>query len=578
MMQSFRFFPFTVAFFFISTFCRAQLNANFTSSVISGCVPLTVNFTNTSTGNPASYNWNFGNGNSSILENPSATYSLPGTYTVKLMVSNSSASDQEIKTNYITVYSNPVAAFTVNPDTACAGSPVTFTSNSLAGTAGAINHWRWSFDDGYVDSITGGVAIHTYSFAQVFHANLIISDVHGCNSTISKNVVTVNGPIANFVTTPASGCNAPINISFTNTTSGFVSGYQWNFGDPSSGSGNVSTLTNPNHLYNNTGTYNITLIANSALCTASFSYSLQIIHTAAAFSTDTMICLGDTALFSNITIPSNASYSWDFGDGSTSTSSNPFHVFQNSNFFTVQLTATANGCIHTTSHIVHVRTRPNATILATPSFSCLLPQIVSFSVPTPNIAHWLWNFDDPSSGANNTSALASPSHTYTLFGIDTPYVIVTDVYGCKDTAVLHHLNLKEFTVGIQSFFVTPTAQIPLDSGCVPLTLLFEGTININSFPPVQYVWNFGDSTGNFTSSSSTITHTFTSAGHFHVTLTVTNQAGCIATDSHWITTGTLPNAGFAWSDTVTCFGGTVTMYNTTPQPVTSWSWNFGDGQ
>src|SRR6476646_6505595 len=98
--------------------------ANFTADNTSGCGPLRVAFTDQSTGDPDSWSWDFGNGQLSILQNPTITYTQPGTYTVRLIVKNASGIDDEIKTDYITVFASPTAAFTANLKTACVPAAV----------------------------------------------------------------------------------------------------------------------------------------------------------------------------------------------------------------------------------------------------------------------------------------------------------------------------------------------------------------------------------------------------------------------------------------------------------------------
>ena len=73
----------------------SQPVANFVANKVNGCAPLTVQFTSLSTGNPSSYLWDFGNGNTSTLINPSASYVNPGKYTVRLTVTNSAGSNQK---------------------------------------------------------------------------------------------------------------------------------------------------------------------------------------------------------------------------------------------------------------------------------------------------------------------------------------------------------------------------------------------------------------------------------------------------------------------------------------------------
>jgi PKD repeat protein len=92
----------------------SQLTAAFTSNTVSGCTPLLVHFTDQSTGSPTQWRWELGNGTISFLQNPSTTYFNPGTYNVKLVVRNAGGTDSIIKTQYITVYPNPVVNFTAS--------------------------------------------------------------------------------------------------------------------------------------------------------------------------------------------------------------------------------------------------------------------------------------------------------------------------------------------------------------------------------------------------------------------------------------------------------------------------------
>src|SRR5205809_5098951 len=84
--------------------------ANFTANNTSGCGPLRVSFIDQSTGDPTSWSWDFGNGQLLTVQNPTITYSQPGTYTVRLIVRNASGIDDEIKTDYITVFGSPSAS------------------------------------------------------------------------------------------------------------------------------------------------------------------------------------------------------------------------------------------------------------------------------------------------------------------------------------------------------------------------------------------------------------------------------------------------------------------------------------
>ena len=138
-----------ILFFLIISFAeaRAQLQANFTVDKASGCSPLEVLFTNTTSGasGAVTYKWDFGNGNSSTLVNPAATYISEQAYTVTL-----SATDGGIKSTIsktITVYKKPVVGFSSSTSKGCIPLLVSFTSSSTAGD-GTISNYLWDFGDG----------------------------------------------------------------------------------------------------------------------------------------------------------------------------------------------------------------------------------------------------------------------------------------------------------------------------------------------------------------------------------------------------------------------------------------------
>jgi len=114
--------------------------ANFTANVTSGCAPLSVNFTDLSTGSPTTWNWEFSNGTLSSAQNPTVTFSAPGTYSVKLVVQNSSGIAELERINYITVFPTPTVGFSANLTLSCIPATVTFTDQSTP-AGGPIVAW-----------------------------------------------------------------------------------------------------------------------------------------------------------------------------------------------------------------------------------------------------------------------------------------------------------------------------------------------------------------------------------------------------------------------------------------------------
>jgi PKD repeat protein len=104
-----------------ATGARAQLTADFSADVRQGCSPIVVNFRDLSTGSPTAWHWDFGNGGTSTLQNPSATFFAVGTYSVTLTVTNNngSSSNTVTKTAYITVLNEPTVNFSANTTTGC---------------------------------------------------------------------------------------------------------------------------------------------------------------------------------------------------------------------------------------------------------------------------------------------------------------------------------------------------------------------------------------------------------------------------------------------------------------------------
>jgi YVTN family beta-propeller protein len=168
----------------------ASPNADFSASTTSGNAPLTVKFTDKSTGSPTAWKWSFGDGSALVTQyNPTYTYSKPGTYTVKETVSNAAGKDTEIKTNYITVKTAPlkapVAAFTASPTSGKKPLKVQFTDKST----NSPTSWKWSFGDGTYS--TSKSPSHTYSKAGKYTASLTVKNSKGSNTKTASGYITV---------------------------------------------------------------------------------------------------------------------------------------------------------------------------------------------------------------------------------------------------------------------------------------------------------------------------------------------------------------------------------------------------
>ena len=162
---------------------KAQLHADFSANPLSGCSPLVVNFTDLSTGNPTQWKWDLGNGTISFLQNPSATYFIPGQYTVKLVIQNAGGADSIVKLQYITIFAHPIVDFSGTPRSGCFPLPVQFTDLSTTAT-GTITQWQWDFGDGTFGNTQNPV--HTYTAAGNYNVSLVVTNSHGCFRTLTK--------------------------------------------------------------------------------------------------------------------------------------------------------------------------------------------------------------------------------------------------------------------------------------------------------------------------------------------------------------------------------------------------------
>ncbi|QSZ65999.1 DUF3344 domain-containing protein [Methanofollis aquaemaris] len=170
--------------------------ADFTANVTTGDAPLTVQFTDLSTNAPTAWSWDFGDNETSTDQNATHTYTAAGTYTVTLTAMNAAGSDDETKTDYITVTGGssggdaPVANFTANMTAGDAPLTVQFTDTST----NTPTSWAWDFEnDGTVDS-TDRNAIHTYTAPGTYTVNLTVANAHGSDNEVKTDYIAVSAP------------------------------------------------------------------------------------------------------------------------------------------------------------------------------------------------------------------------------------------------------------------------------------------------------------------------------------------------------------------------------------------------
>ncbi len=538
--------------------------ANFIANPISGCTPLDVSFTDQSSSSANSWEWTFGDGGTSNIQNPNHTYSSAGTYTVRLISSNANGcSDTLILTNYVHVYNPPTINFTANNTFAC-HPPLNVNFTSAA--PGAVS-WQWNFGDS--TSGTGQNPSHTYTNEGYFDVTLTIVDNHGCTVTLTKpDYIIVSPPLPHIIASPHSGCK-PLPVNFTDSTVSVnpITGWSWNFGDGTP----VSNLHNPNHNYPDTGLFIVTLtVSDQTGCSNTVTDTVGVgQHPFVNFGADTLYgCHKFTVHFYDSSSSFVNQWHWDFGDHATSDLQNPVHTYADTGYFDVTLVAYHNGCADSMKKLDYIYVKPPKPIYnATPTISCSYPVTVQFNDQSIGAQTYLWSFGD-----GTTSTQVNPSHTYNNPGLyDVKLVVYNASYGCRDSLLVDDM--------IKISEIIPNYIQVFSSTCVydPSIFICNTYTNTNQ---TAWHWDFGDG---YIGNGFSVTHYYDTVGIFSVELVVTDALGCkdSITKANTITILPLPSPNFTTNHSSGCLPFTVNFTDiSNPQPPAnsvSWHWDFGDG-
>jgi choice-of-anchor B domain-containing protein len=301
----------------------------FSASGNTGCLPYTVQFTDSSD-STFLWNWTFEGGTpaTSTEQNPTVVYNTPGTFDVTLTVTTQTANVYTIeRPNLITIGQAPTAAFT----NSTGSNVVVFTNSSVGGTT-----YAWDFGDG--NTSTQANPTNTYTSIGTFPVSLTVTNACG-SSTFSSNIeVTAVPPTATFTVSGTNGC-APFTVNYTSAPVGNPDTYAWTFpgGTPA-----TSTAANPTVVYSTAGTYSAQLTVSNSAGTNTATLNQAITVGAAPTA---LYSFGVNQYVANFTNNSAGAltYSWDFGDGNTSTVANPSHTYTANGAYEVTLEAT-NEC------------------------------------------------------------------------------------------------------------------------------------------------------------------------------------------------------------------------------------------
>jgi PKD repeat protein len=543
---------------------KAQPLANFTANKTSGCSPLTVVFSDLSTGSPTSYEWDFGNSNSSIIKNPSATYVNPGTYTVKLKVTNAAGNHTVTKTAFITVFQNPVANFTMSSTRGCAPLAVNFQSTSTPGT-GAITSYLWNFGDGNLNNSQSNPS-NSYTTTGVKSPSLTITDANGCQHSVTKtDAINISqAHQVNFTVDVTRSCTVPFKPKFRPlvTPSGSYT-YLW-----TTSNGQTSTDSIPLLQFNNKGVYDVSLrVTNNVGCSAVMSKPklIKIESPVANFGVQpsSPYCEGTLLRFNNQSISDTvrSEYRWSINGLFVASTRHILERALNVGKNIITLEVTDSGCKHVKIDTITINAAPKARFTVDSAAFCKVPAVVKFTntTSTQGPTTYLWNFGD-----GGTSNDFSPSHTYTTLGSYQAQLKATNSEGCSDSVMV---RLAPFN---------PQARIMgqhTKNGCNPQTILFqllEGQAKQFS----SFEWRYKNQV---ISLDSQFNYTFTDTGLHIVTLKLKTAAGCelLLTDS--IKIGQKFTVDFSADKRSGCFKSInpiqFTLFGNVPKEAT-YKWTF----
>jgi gliding motility-associated-like protein len=540
--------------------------ADFSANTVAGCGPLSVAFHDNSTGNPTAWTWDLGNGQISSSQNPSTVYSNPGTYSITLIVKNSSGASSVKKTDYITVYPYPTTNFKANLNLACAPATVQFIDLSTPGQ-GSITQWAWNFGDGNTSGVPNPV--NTYTQPGYYNVSLKVTNSQGCSNSASgtRFIRLVQGVQADFAYSQTSNsCNAPFNITFNNQTSGPGNlSFNWDLGN-----GNLSNAANPSTTYPSSIGYTVNLTATSDLgCSQTIKKTITFPAINPAITAPDSACVGGSVLFQNGSQPAPQISTWTFGDGSGYVLPNPLHSYAAAGNYTVQVVNTYPTCIDSVTRNIKIINSPIADFSATKTVTCKAPFTVNFQDQSTSGANtYQWDFGD-----GTVSTLQNPSHTYNTSGDFTVKLTVTDAVGCSGTVT------KTKFISIAGPTVTMT-NAPAGGCTGPGGFNFNPALNISSVDGIaSYSWTATGATPS-TSTSATPSFNYAAIGSYDIKLTLTTTDGCSTTTTFpgavSIGNPTKPLITVIPATTEFCPHSLITF--TSPStPADQWTWKFGDG-
>lgn len=405
------------------------------------CSDLTMQFANNSSG-ANTFLWNFGDPTTtadvSTEANPTWTYSAPGSYTVTL-ITGPGLSCADTAQAVFNVFLQPQPSFT-SPEPQCGAGSVTLTATGDFGPGATV---VWNFGTGASPATGQGTTVSSSFAANGVQPVTVTVTENGCTGTFTGNVEVYPNPVASI--TPQTQTCTGLTMAFGNASSGAQS-FSWDFG-VSGSSSDTSNLANPVYTYDQPGTYVVTLVATSGICSNTTEAVFQVFEQPTPFFTAPPAACGEgeVVLTADGTFGSQAQVTWNFGPGSTpptATGSTATTTFPGTGANPVSVTVTDNGCTATFTDDVVVYAQPDAFFTVDPESPQPQGATVTFVDASSGnggvITNYTWTLDgvDVANGPSWVWVEAPPGeHTITL--------TITTADGCTDSYTTIYVVLPE---------------------------------------------------------------------------------------------------------------------------------------
>jgi gliding motility-associated-like protein len=469
-------------------------------------------FTNNSsvTSGVLNYQWIFGDGNTSTVENPTHSYISPGSYTVKLIVT-SALGCKDSTTRTINVFEKPSPGFSINAAVQCVNdNSFLFTNTTTIGN-GTLTY-VWNFGDG--NSTNTQNSIYSYSSPGTYLVKLVAISNNGCADSITQSVTVNPKPAVNFSINTGNQClinNQYIFANLSSISAGILT-HSWDFGD-----GNNSVQPSATHSYTAAGTYAVKLVSVSELgCRDSIIRSVTVypMPTGTLVTPSTnLLCEGGNV---QLTATGGTSYQWFLNGGAITGATNATHSATQPGTYTVNLislnscTAQATGTV--TLQLVQ---KPTANFSYDKYCAGFPTQFNDQSnVVNSNMVTYSWTFG----AGQSTSTLQNPSYVFPTASTYSVSLVVTPV-ACASLATT----------------ITKTVSIvapPINQRYISLNAVQGRNLQLEArtFGGATYNWSPASGLNN----PSISTPVFNYNAEVDFVISITTGAGCVIKDSQLV--------------------------------------------